>query len=411
MRNFAAKISQEMRNLLFFLFVFVGLGATAQIRGNEITVTVTPDHKDWTYRTGEQVKFTVSVMRSGTLVDGAEVSYELGPEMYPAETGNLTLRDGRATVSGKLQQPGFLRLKATAHVGGKEYAGMCTAAVSPELLKPFAEKPADFETFWAKALEEARWTALEPTFEFLPERSTPKVNTYHVSFQNDRWGRRVYGILNVPVQPGRYPALLRVPGAGVRPYTGEQWTAAKGVIVLEIGIHGIPVTKEQAYYDQLFTAALADYWQHSLNDRNKNYYRHVVTGAVRAVDFIAALGHDFQAMGSGAEWDGRNLGVTGSSQGGFLSLALAALDRRVSCYGAVHAAMCDHVASLHKVACGWPHYWYGVEQPDPREVSESAYYDGVNFARCITQPGWFSFGYNDDVVPPTRPVRCFGAPS
>lgn len=53
MRNFAAKISQEMRNLLFFLFVFVGLGATAQIRGNEITVTVTPDHKDWTYRTGE----------------------------------------------------------------------------------------------------------------------------------------------------------------------------------------------------------------------------------------------------------------------------------------------------------------------------------------------------------------------
>lgn len=124
MRNFAAKISQEMRNLLFFLFVFVGLGATAQIRGNEITVTVTPDHKDWTYRTGEQVKFTVSVMRSGTLVDGAEVSYELGPEMYPAETGNLTLRDGRATVSGKLQQPGFLRLKATAHVGGKEYAGM-----------------------------------------------------------------------------------------------------------------------------------------------------------------------------------------------------------------------------------------------------------------------------------------------
>ena len=27
------------------------------------------------------------------------------------------------------------------------------------------------------------------------------------------------------------------------------------------------------------------------------------------------------------------------------------------------------------------------------------YYDGVNFARRITVPGWYSFGYNDEVVP------------
>ena len=29
------------------------------------------------------------------------------------------------------------------------------------------------------------------------------------------------------------------------------------------------------------------------------------------------------------------------------------------------------------------------------------YFDGVNFARRITVPGWYSFGYNDEVVPPT----------
>lgn len=29
------------------------------------------------------------------------------------------------------------------------------------------------------------------------------------------------------------------------------------------------------------------------------------------------------------------------------------------------------------------------------------YYDGVNFARRITVPGWYSFGYNDNVVAPT----------
>lgn len=391
-----------MKRIIALLFAIVALTASAQIRGNEITVTVTPDHKDWTYKTGENVRFTVSVLRSGTLVDDASISYELGPEMYPTEKKDLTLKNGQTTITGRLREPGFLRLKATAHVGGKDYQGMCTAAVSPEQLKPYTDMPDDFTSFWGKALEEARWTALEPIFEFLPERSTPAVNTYHVSFQNDRWGRRVYGILNVPARPGRYPALLRVPGAGVRPYGGDQWTAAKGVIVLEIGIHGIPVTKPQEYYDQLFTAALADYWQHSLNDRNKNYYRHVITGALRSVDLIAALGTAARPMGSeDVVWDGANLGVTGSSQGGFLSLAVAALDSRVTCYGAVHAAMCDHSASLHKVACGWPHYWYGKSDADPREVAESRYYDGVNFARLIKCPGWFSFGYNDDVVPPT----------
>ena len=37
------------------------------------------------------------------------------------------------------------------------------------------------------------------------------------------------------------------------------------------------------------------------------------------------------------------------------------------------------------------------------KIEVSRYYDGINFARLITdkQNGWFSFGYNDDVVPPT----------
>ena len=97
------------------------------------------------------------------------------------------------------------------------------------------------------------------------------MNTYQVSFQNDRWGRRVYGILNVPTKPGKYPAMLRVPGAGVRPYTGDVWTAKQGVILLEIGIHGVPVTKPQAFYDNLFSAALADYWLNGVYNRDVNY--------------------------------------------------------------------------------------------------------------------------------------------
>jgi cephalosporin-C deacetylase-like acetyl esterase len=105
-------------------------------------------------------------------------------------------------------------------------------------------------------------------------------------------------------------------------------------------------------------------------------------------------------------WDGKKAGVTGSSQGGFLTLATAGLDKRITCYAPVHAALCDHTNSLKGIACGWPHFFYEnakIKKLDNVKIEVSRYYDGVNFARLISdqQKGWFSFGYNDDVVPPT----------
>lgn len=392
-----------MRKIIGLLMVFVSaLSLNAQIKGTSFTVTVTPDHKDWNYKVGEQAVFTVNVLKSGTLVDNAQISYEMGPEMYPTEKKEMTLKDGTAKIKGGMKKPGFYRLAVTAHINGKEYKGMCTASFSPEKIQPTTQCPADFDDFWKTTIEKARWTSLEPTFQYLPERSNNDVKTYQVSFQNDQWGRRVYGILNVPVKPGKYPALLRVPGAGVRPYGGDSWFAKHGAIVLEIGIHGIPVINEQSYYDQLFTAALANYWEHGTNNREQNYYKHVITGCIRAIDFIESLSTLNAPLSPDVEWDGKNLAVTGSSQGGFLSLATAGLDKRVTCFGAVHAAMCDYEAALSNVACGWPHYFYYDKQNvDKRQVEQSRYYDGVNFARRITASGYFSFGYNDDVVPPT----------
>ena len=379
------------------LMMLVSVMVQAQIRGTNITVTVTPDHKDWNYKTGEKIEYTVCVFKSSTLLDDAKISYEMGPDMYPNVKKEMTLKNGTTKISNKMNTPGFHNLKVTAHVDGKDYENWCCVAVSPEKIQPTTQCPKDFDAFWKKAIEEARWTALESHIEFLPERSTPEVNTYHVSFQNDKWGRRVYGILNIPTKPGKYPAILKVPGAGVRPYGGDESLCKKGVIVLEIGIHGIPVIKEQAYYDNLFTAALADYWTHGCNNKDRSYYKHVVTGCIRSIDFLEST----STLPLSSSWDGKNLGVCGSSQGGFLTLATTALDKRVSCYAPVHAAMCDHEASLKKVGCGWPHLFYNVEKPDPAEVECMRYYDGVNFARRITVPGWFSFGYNDNVVAPT----------
>ena len=383
---------KQLFALLIALMAFLPL--QAQIRGNNIVVTVEPDHQDWKYNVGETAKFVVEVRRSGTLIEGVNIDYSAGPEMYQNEKKSLTLKDGSLKLQGKMSSPGFYRVDITAHVDGKDYKGACAAAFSPEQLQPSTIMPGDFEAFWQQAIADARKTDLDPTKRLLPERCTKDVNVYEVSFNNARWGSRTYGILSVPVKEGKYPALLRVPGAGVRPYGGDIYTASQGAVTLEIGIHGVPVTMEQTVYTNLNEGALNGYWEFGMDNRDKSYYKHVIVGCIRALDYIEQY----------TPWNGKECGVTGSSQGGFLSLVTAGLDKRVTCYAPVHAALCDHTASLKGVACGWPHYFYwnkgkGME----KQIECSRYYDGVNFARLINdqQKGWFSFGYCDDVVPPT----------
>ena len=389
------------------------LSTNAQIKGFNVTVSVVPDHQDWNYRVGEKANFVVNVRKSGTLLDDVKVDYEAGPVMYPQVKKSITLKDGTMKWSGAMTAPGFYRLKVVAHVGGKDYEGLCTAAFSPEKLQPYAQEPADFDTFWKNTLDEARKTGLNPTKVLLPERCTQDVNVYEVSYNNQWWGNKMYGILSVPVKPGKYPALLRVPGAGVRPYSGDTYTAPGKCIVLEIGVHGIPVTMSQKVYDDLANGALNSYWDTNIDNRDRNAYKRIVTGAVRAVDMIASL----------PEWDGKTLGVAGSSQGGFLSLAVAALDKRVTFLAPVHDAMCDYEAELYGVAGGWPHYFYhegkaplkgknsqafgSLDAQTKARVEGARYYDGVNFARRITVPGWYSFGYNDEVVPPSTAYSVY----
>lgn len=382
-----------MKKLLqFLLLLLMALPIEAQIRGNDIVVSVTLDHKDWNYKLNETANFEVNVRKSGTLLDNVQIDYEAGPVMYPDVKRSITLKDGTLHLKGTLNRQGFYRVKVVAHVNGKDYEGLCTAGFAPEKIQPYAKCPDDFDDFWKKALEEARRNELNPTMKLLPDRCTKDDNVYEVSFVNNRPNSRIYGILSVPKAQGHYPALLRVPGAGVRPYPGDTYTASGKCIVLEIGIHGIPVTLDQTVYDRLLDGALNGYWDTNLEDPNKNYYKRVITGAVRSVDFIASL----------PEWDGKTLGVTGASQGGFLSIATAALDSRVTFFAAIHDAMCDYEAETKGIAGGWPHYFYN-QKADVKRIEGSRYYDGVNFAKRLrpSQVCWFSFGYNDEVVPPT----------
>lgn len=381
------------RNLLFIcsLFYFWGIAINMQAQPAQqlVNVVVSPDHADWNYKAKENATFKVQVYKDNILMKNVSVDYEIGPEFFPTEKKqDVVLKNGEIILKSSMKEPGFLRCKVTAKVDGVNYEGMTTVGYDVEKIRPTTAEPKDFDEFWTNAIEEARKTPLDPRMILLPEKCTSTQDVYEVSFQNERTGSRIYGILTTPNSPGRYPAVLKVPGAGIRPYGGS--SMGDNIIVLEIGIHGIPVTLPQEVYNNLSAGALNGYQQFNMNNRDKHYYKRVFSGCVRAVDFIYSL----------PGFDGSTIGVTGGSQGGALSIITAGLDPRIKFLAAYYPAMCDYAGYLNNRAGGWPHY-YRNAKPQPNEVETLAYFDVVNFARRVKVPGWYSWGFNDVTCPPT----------
>ena len=367
---------------------------------DSVKVAVSLDRPDWKYRVGDSAVFRVSVRRGGHEIPNTKVSVALAQErMKPMRVDTVDGTAAGVALKGTLLAPGFLRATATVRVDGVMYTGLATAAFSPELIDASTTMPDDFLAFWQKAIADARRTPLVPVMTRRADWSTADVDVYHVSFQNQKANSRIYGVLSVPTKPGKYPAMLVVPGAGVRPYFPSIATARQGVIHLAIGIHGIPVDRDSLLYNELRATALENYSTAGVEDRDKYYYKRVYTGVIRAGDFLFSL----------PQFDGTNYVVQGGSQGGHLALVAGALDPRVKAISVSYPAMSDHFGYLRTRAGGWPHIF--ADTTKVRAIAEKKetlrYYDSDNFARLLKVPGIYAWGYNDLTVPPTSSYATY----
>lgn len=388
------------------LLTLLSFPLAAQDRIGTLQVRVSTDRPDWRYEPGQPVRFRIIALQDGHPVSGVKVNYRIGPEMVAAridQTATLTA-DGLTVEGGTLNEPGFLRCIATVDQNGKTYRGLATAAFQPEKIQPTQQDPPDFDQFWATAKAALAKLPIDAKITPLPDYGNAAADCYHVNLQNVGMSNapsRFYGVLCQPKAPGKYPALLSVPGAGVRPYRGLAEVAARGFLTLQVGIHGIPVTMDQSVYDSLGAGALANYNTFGLDNRDRYYYRRVYLGCVRANDFLTTR----------PKWDGVNLAVTGGSQGGALSIVTAALDPRVRGLAAYYPALSDVTGYLQNRAGGWPHMFRATEgvlsHRSPDKIETTRYYDVVNFARRIKVPGLYSWGFNDETCPPTSMYSAY----
>ncbi len=384
---------------LFTLIVFDldALGQKKNIR-QLVEIEITPDHRTWNYDVGEEAVFSIRVLRANVALTDVSLSYRIGAEkMPPSIQGDTLMTQPVLTLpAGTMSEPGFMTCSCEVEVDGRTYSNYLNVAFEPHAIEPTQIMPLDFDRFWQKSIDKAARIPLEPVVTLVPDKCTARTNVYHVQLQHWHKNTYLYGWLCVPKKQGRYPAVLSLPGAGVKPVPPEVELAemGEGMITFAIGVNGIPLNLSQEVYDNLRYGVLKDYAFIHLDDKAHYYYRRIYTGCVRAIDFINTL----------VEYDGENLGVIGGSQGGALSIVTASLDSRVKALVAYYPALCDVTGYLHNRAGGWPHMFDAKNNNlnnKPDKITTTQYYDVVNFARRLQVPGYYSWGYNDPTCPPT----------
>jgi len=396
------KRTTGMKQILRLVLTLLLVVSTQASAGTNYTLSVTADRPDAIYQQGETVTFTIKLQLDKQPVDGADVRWMITKDgVPPTAGGKVKLASGRATVTGKLNEPGFLLCRATfAEPNERSRFALGGAAVDPLQIKPSLPAPADFDEFWTA---QKKKLAAVPAHPRLTHVESPVKDVDCFDLQADCVGAPVSGYFAKPTgaEPKRLPAILTVHGAGVRSSSlgGAASWAQKGFLALDINAHGIPNGKPAEFYKNLADGELKGYPVRGRESRETAYFLGMFLRLVRALDFLTAQ----------PEWDGRTVVVHGSSQGGYQSLVAAGLDPRVTFFAAGVPAGCDHTGFQAGRINGWPKFIATGETPPPNVVEAVRYYDAVNFVTRSKAAGIVTVGLIDTTCPPSSVYAAYNA--
>ncbi|MGC4979391.1 acetylxylan esterase [Streptomyces sp. DT193] len=267
-------------------------------------------------------------------------------------------------------------------------------------------EPEDFDSFWAKTLQEARDHDLAARFE--PVGTALKTVTVHDVTFAGFGGHPIKGWLTVPAWANSpLPTVVEFIGYGGGrglPHTHLLWAAAGFA-------HFVMDTRGQASGwgggdtpDPVGSApAFPGFMTRGIEDPETYYYRRLFTDAVRAVE--AARSHPLV--------DAARVAALGGSQGGGITIAVGALVPDL-------AAVAPDVPFL----CDFPRATVLTDRAPYREIGNYlkthrgrteqvrrtlSYFDGVHFAARGRAPALFSAALEDQTCPPSTVFAAFNA--
>lgn len=256
-------------------------------------------------------------------------------------------------------------------------------------------KPSDFDQFWADIEAQANAIPLNATVTPVPMRSTNEVEVFEVHYDSID-GVRIAGWYCLPRQRTEpLPAIVFYPGYISEP-TFPKGHAAKGYATFGAAPRGKLRSNSQVNpgYPGLLT--------HNIIDRNSYAYKGFYVDAWRVIDFLQ----------SRPEIDSSRIGIRGSSQGGALTLLVAAMRPDGVAVASAGAPYLAGVIDAIELTNSYPYREindYLLQHPESHAtVADTwSYYDCHNFVDRIRCPIIVNIGLQDNVCPPETGYEVF----
>ncbi len=363
---------------------------------NQLKIVLTPDRPGAMYHCGDIAEFAATISQVGKVVTDGKLELRLSHEgddnSIAKQIFDLTDRTP-LKISGTLTESGFLYCQAKL-IRDADKNRPVTAWISVgydvERITSVTEMPDDFKDFWEQTLIKARQLPLDVELKKIEKLSNGKATYYRFSI-NTLNNERAYGFLGVPCGKGPFPAIAFYPGSG--PGCGvpvDCGLTSRGVITLMMNVHKYPVTESPAEAKQQLEEYLAQhqaskYFSVGDSARETYHFYSILPGFCRALDYLCARD----------DWDGKHLMIAGSSQGGFLTLAISGLYADKVTFAMAGVPLCDL-----KRPC---------QARDWQAGAAGVYYDAANFARFIRCPIQMSVAFGDKSCQPGAVFGTYNA--
>lgn len=367
--------------------------AADQSRYEHCIITGHTDRENAEYRPGEAMHFYFRLLDGDRPAKG-NVRVVLAADDGRTQTWDTAISEQEPLhITTFLNQPGFVMIRAMLLDGQdrpvkrenqngvlRDIQYGLAAGVTPDALRQGVPEPDDFDAFWAGQLRRLAAVPMKVQEKKL-FKTTENSNIYDVKIAC-AGARPVSGYLAVPknAKPASLPIHMHYDGYCVR---SAQIVDSGKAIDFFVNAHGIENGREDAYYSALQKGELSGYGFDNGQNRSGEscYFNGMILRDLRALEYAKTL----------PEWNGRDIAISGGSQGGFQSVAVAALSPGVTSCDINIPWFCDLGGITKGRVRGWrPDYEPGL-----------GYCDTVNFAKRIQCPVAITAGLSDWVCPPS----------
>ncbi len=389
-----------------FAMAMVCAMGMAGLAAQDLTFKISMDKPDGFYAKNEEVTFSIQTLEKNKPVAGKKFQYEIFVDGKSTVKEAADTKEEPTVVKAKLDKPGWVWLVVSNMDKGKptgKNRAQTGAMFDAQEIQPAAAEPEDFAKFWQEQRALLKAVPVKATVtqvESIDQKQFGKFDCYDVKVES-AGVTPVSGYLTVPegAVDRSLKAVVRFQGAGV--YSANK-VCSPNAITFEINAHGVINGQPKAFYDYLDKTSLWDYRGRQSADRNRFYFREMYLRVLRALDYIKTR----------PEWNGKDLIVYGSSQGGAQSLVAAALDPQVTLCVACVPALSDHHGILAGRQSGWPRLISLNKEGKPNNqkvVDTLGYFDNVNFAKRIKAETIISVGFIDNTCSPTSVYAVYNS--